>query len=181
MMENSKKTLLTMIVLAVLACGAAVLLIKMQVHPPGTHKSKPLTGVELFVQICGAQGQRDVRCTSMVAIRKAFGFDLMAEINDRYKKMKKTAADIAAGGLSDDAYKVCLKAKTCAEVPMLDDENPVNTPKAKAVSRAFWDLADGKSLTLSICKFMPLCSTALVNDVVTVRKNKIIPTKAKKS
>lgn len=181
MMENSKNTLLTMIVLAVLACGAAVLLIKMQVHPPETGSGRPLSGVELFVQACGAQGQKDARCISVAAIKTAFGFDLMTEINDRYKKMKKTAADIAAGKLTDDAYKTCLKENTCAEVPMLEDGNPANTPKAKEVSRAFWDLAEGKSLTLDTCRFIPVCSTALLNGVVTVHKNKIIPTKVKKS
>lgn len=177
MTPNSKNTLLTMILLAALACGAGVLLVKIQDRQPAV----PLSGPEQFVQDCNIPGHADKRCTTLAEIKAAFGFDLMAEIDARYKKMKQTAADIAAGNLTDEAYAVCLKARTCDAVPMLDEKDPQDTPRAGEISRAFWALAEGKGLTLGVCGFIPVCATALANNALTSHKNKIVPAKGKKS
>lgn len=144
-------------------------------------EKKPLSGAELFVQTCSTPGKLDANCKNTEAIERTFGFNLMNEINGQHQKMRKTASAIASGGMTDDQYKSCLADKSCAEVPMLDEKKGDETPHAKEISRAFWALAEGNTLTLGICKQMPVCAVALDNGVIMAKKNKIVPAKAGKS
>jgi hypothetical protein len=176
MITRIRQSLLTSLILAGLSGGIAMTLASCSEKP----QEKPLSGAELFVKTCGTQGKPDPNCLSIADIEKTFGFDLMAEIDGRYRKMKTTASDIAAGKLTDDGYKACLADGTCAEVPMLDEKMGDQTPRAKEISRTFWELVDGKYLSLGICKNMPVCAVALENGVLVAKKNKIIAVKDKK-
>ena len=170
MMMNSRHSFLTLLMLTCLsvlmACSEKA-------------SEKPLSGPDLFIQTCATPGHPNADCQSRDAIEKAFGFKLMDEIDARYQKMKKTAGEIAAGKLTDEDYKVCLANGNCAEVPMLDDKLGDKTPRAKEISHAFWELAEGNYLSLAICKQMPLCSIALENGVLVAKKNKVVAAKEK--
>lgn len=141
----------------------------------------PVTGVSAFLQRCAPKDSANPDCASISAIQKAFGFDTMTEINGRYQKMKKTADDIAKGKLTDDMYDACLKSDTCVKVPMLDPDDDPNTPHAKAISKVFWQIVEGHSLTPEICALIPVCVVALQNKAVIVLKNRIATPRVKKS
>ncbi|MDB5491516.1 MAG: hypothetical protein JWO78_1365 [Micavibrio sp.] len=177
MMKNSRNSLLTLFILACLSGVATIVLVCCSERTA----EKPLTGVDLFVKSCGTQGKPNQNCLSREAVENVFGFDLMAEIDGRYQKMKKTAHDIAAGTLTDDGYRACLKEGSCAEVPMLDEKLGDKTPRAKEISRTFWELADGHYLSLGICKTMPVCAVALENGILVAKKNRVVAAKAGKS
>lgn len=130
------------------------------------------SGVPGFIQDCA--GVDKPACSSVQAIREAYGFDLMHEVQATYRKMQKTAAAIGASTLTEDQYAACLKDKSCAPVPMLKPGQSEKTPEGEEVSAMFWHLADGKALNAVLCETMPVCDAGLKSGALSVVKGKII-------
>lgn len=172
-MKISKQTHIIPVVLAFLvflAIGSWVIL----------NMSQPKTGVDAFILHCTDPDPKSVQCHSLDGVQSAFRFDLMESIDETYTKMKNTAQDIAQGRLTDEAYNDCLQKKTCAAVPMLSRQDKEDSPEARQISKVFWQLADGHRITQDICASIPACALALKNNILTFKKNRLIPVQAQK-
>lgn len=138
----------------------------------------PKSGVEAYLENCAGDKAPDSSCGSVAAIRTAFGFDLLAEIENRHDRMRETAKKIAEGQLTAAGYQDCLKAGECAAVPMLDkDIDPESAearkPENVRISKMFWDLAEKDRLTDDVCGLIPLCAMALDKKIIVLENGKV--------
>lgn len=119
------------------------------------------------------QGSYAETCKDKNRIFSAYGIDVMQTIRDRYSVMKDTARRISTGELaSKQAYMDCISGGSCAVVPLL----PVGVDAAKLgptnedykdVRIAFWNLIDGKEMTVDLCEYMPFCKAMTTTGAVT--------------
>lgn len=103
-------------------------------------------------------------CRNEAAIKAAYGgIDVRVLIEKKRARMAATARRIAQGELQDPLrYKECIARGECAEVPLLPpdvtlSETAALTPAQQQISAAFWDLAEGESLTAPICEYIAEC------------------------
>lgn len=131
-------------------------------------------GLEPFLTACVAPvlaGKGDVgpACRSTQAITDVYNINIRNHIDTRHALMKATARRIANGELLKPRdYKACIASGRCAEVPLLPENiDPEKmTAEQRAVSEAFWDLAEQDVMTKAVCDLMPECQAVVKLKVI---------------
>jgi len=134
---------------------------------------QPKTGMTAYLDVCADEGAPAESCGSVAAIKTAFGFDLLADINDSHDRMRETAKKIADGQLTKEAYQECLTKKECAAVPMLDSFIDPDSKEAVRISRLFWHLAETDQMNDDICDLIPACAMARDKAIIVLKNGTV--------
>ncbi|MGZ9097594.1 MAG: hypothetical protein ACXW30_04785 [Micavibrio sp.] len=134
---------------------------------------QPKTGVTAYLEDCAGEDSPADSCGSVAAIKTAFGFDLLAEVNDSHSRMKETAKKIADGQLTEEAYQECLKKKECAAVPMLGEGVDPHSKEAALISRLFWQLVERDRMNEDVCGLIPACVMALDKKIIVLKNGRV--------
>jgi hypothetical protein len=137
-------------------------------------REKNRSGLVAFVDVCAAQN-RPVMCLNLAAVEANFGISLISEIEKIHAKTRDTAHKIAAGNLTDAAYRACIKTNECAPVPMLPASIDPASPEAQTgenaiISKTFWAFAEKDQLDSLQCDYITACALAVSSGLLSLNK-----------
>lgn len=155
--------------------AAVIVLLAVGIYS-STRKDGMQTSVDPFLTACVepalAGFEVGQACRSIENIRATYNIDIEAQIEKKRARMAATAQRIAADELQDPLiYKACIARDECAEVPLLppgvDISDPSRLTKSQLeISTAFWDLAEKKKMTPSVCNLIPECRAMVKLSVI---------------
>lgn len=140
----------------------------------------PLTGAPNWVKFaseCGkpaqeGEGYRE-DCKSLVTIKRRYNLDMNAELDEYLARMRHTASLVQRrGSLTAPQYTNCIYKRECAEIPVLpqdvkpEDIDPENQQHVY-ITKAYWDLVEGKPLSPEICSFITLCKVLRTTGAIS--------------
>lgn len=116
------------------------------------------------------------QCGSLDTITEYYHIDIKRTMSTHYARMKSTAKQIQNGKLNKrSAYAQCLKAKTCATIPLLPkgvDANNID-PTGRdyiEVREAFWSIINDKRMSAATCNQTTLCKALVTMRAVDIKR-----------